>query len=453
MKKIERNELCPCGSGKKFKKCHREVTDQSKIAYAFKDIHFGSNSKLKNYIQLVGDLFNLNNYNIFKLLMTPLINGEWQLRELSWTYNPDQITNDLAQELINKASQLVTATNMWAGDQINGGAQVLLNQKRIPDEAFSTNTVSFRSSLLSLPIDNWDTLWDRIEQRIHFDSFFRVHGFSKEEVLRSLKILKNIFPSEWVKARYRKANPNANSVKLGDKFSQGMSKSWFPAYHLARTALGAICVDPGWNYLIDIALSVQELETFKECKKLTDELCKNPGTRHHLSLAAELYKKNFLVGLEPPTGAGSATNDLLVKINGNQYAIEVKEFISNDPLKKLKMEMKNKSEKLPANPDCPTIFSIVLRDEGEINIKKEKDFLKNLDTIKTGFPRNISAVVASSRFIDSTGGRIKRKIEKIVLNPSFTSNNSLADLEMLFQNNYSEIKYPCYGIGSFFYFE
>ena len=47
---------------------------------------------------------------------------------------------------------------------------------------------------------------------------------------------------------------------------------WFPAYHLARTALGAICIDPGWNYLVEIGLSLSELTGFNGLQKLEQQL-------------------------------------------------------------------------------------------------------------------------------------------------------------------------------------
>ncbi|HKJ39556.1 MAG TPA: hypothetical protein VJ972_12335, partial [Anaerolineales bacterium] len=66
-------------------------------------------------------------------------------------------------------------------------------------------------------------------------------------------------------------------------------------------------------------------------------------------------------------------------------------------------------------------------------------------------PEKISAVVAGTRFVDSLGGRVKRETRSILINSSAKTN--IEDLRKLFENNFSKITYPCYGIGNFFYFE
>ena len=455
--KIGRNEKCPCGSGKKFKCCHGRINTSHEIqlSYVFEDILFGTYPNCDEYgIYLIGILSDKKLDYPFRLFMVPLDDGEWKLKQLDWKLKPQQLDfKELAQTLINKASILVRTTNLWAGEQTPDGAKPVMNQIRVPDEAINSNSISFRSDLLDIPSTQWDELWSRIDSRILADIYFRVHGFSKDEVIRSLDALRIAFPSDWVKARYKAATTTNNPPKMGDHFPPEEKNSWFPAHHLARTALGAICVDPGWNYLVEIGLSIEELSEFSELNRLLKSLSRSPGTQHHLCLAAELFKKGYLTGLEPPTGSGNATNDLSVSINGNNYAVEVKEFSSKNPIRVLIKELDDKSKKTPDHPRNPVIFHVVLREEYSDDILKEQEFVNNLETIEIEIPPNISAIVIGSRFVDSTGGRVKRDIHKIILNPRAIQTSEQDDLKVIFRKNFTNIVYPCYGIGSFFYFD
>lgn len=447
---LGRNEKCSCGSGKKFKKCHGIF--EIKAPFEFKDIQFKSDGSV-NGICLTGHLFYAQSTFLFTLFMIPLDSGKWQVKRLDWQHpQPDLNMQKTAEWLIvNQATTIITTTNMWSEQNNGGGAKILMNEIRVPDSAIPLNYISFRMDLLYMPSPDWSEMWDRINTRISADPYFRVHGFSTEEIVSAVKELKNIFINDWVRAKYRAANLTNNPPKMNDDFSQ-KEKSWFPAYHLARTAIGAICVDPAWNYLIEIGLSIKELKGFQGLDSVLKELCRNSGSQHHLCLAAELYKKGYLTGLESPTGSGSATNDLLVSVNGNTYAIEVKEFTSKNPLKVLIAELKDKAKKLPKNLSCAVVFHIVLREEtASTAISKEQEFLNSLESLPSEIPLNISAVVVGSRFVDSMGGRIKRNTNKIILNAS-SPLNIKDDLEVIFEKNYSEIYYPVFGIGSFFYF-
>ena len=451
--KLGRNQPCHCGSNKKFKHCHGSLHTPPVVhmKYIFTDVRFRRN--VESTLELIGNLYDANSNYQFNLLMTPLEDGEWKFERLHFNPQPENlIGKDVAQSLINKAATLVKTINMWSGEQSESGAKVFMNEKRLPDDAQMSNAISFRSGLLDLPVDHWSEIWDRIDSRVLMDDFFRVHGFSQEEVLSAIEELKLVFPSDWVKARYAAAKSTGNPPKLGDVFSQE-EKSWFPAYHLARTALGAICVDPGWNYLVEIGLSIQELEGFDGVELLKRKLTSSSGTQHHLCLAAELYKRGFLIGLEPPTGAGSATNDLSVLVNENHYAIEVKELTSGKPFERILKLIKEKSRKTPETPSNPVVFHVVLREEEIDDVRKEKEFLDRLQTEELTLPKNISAIVVGSRFVDAMGGRVKRRTNNIILNSEAKLKASLDDLNILFENNYSDVIYPCYGIGTFFYFE
>lgn len=448
------NKKCLCGSGKKYKLCHGNMPNTENMKFKFIDINFSKTKSNDNVIILYGVLYNTEIGYDYILYLTTLEDGNLKLYNLIWNHAPIKIDlTKLVQTLVNKSFQLTKTINMWSREQSKNSAKAIMNEIKVPDSATSTNSISFRSNLLELPLNKWDSIWERINNRILFDDYFRIHGFSTSEVLSSIEILKIIFTSDWVKARYKEIDTTNNHPTMGMPFERNKSNSWFPAYHLARTALGAICVDPAWNYLIEIGLSINELKNFKKTKLLVKSLSRNSGDQHNICLAAELYKKNYLVGLEPSTGAGSATNDLLVLINENYYAIEVKEFSSKKPIKSLKMELADKCKKLPKIPKYPVIFHIVLKDNEKNQLKKENDFLNSLDSIITEIPKKISAIVIGNRFIDSTGGRIKRDVLKIIINDDSIQKSNYQDINKLFEKNFIEIVYPCTSVGTFIYFD
>jgi len=169
-------------------------------------------------------------------------------------------------------------------------------------------------------------------------------------------------------------------------------------------------------------------------------------------LAAELYRENRLVGLEPKTGSGGATNDLLASIDGRSCQIEVKEFTSRNPGRQLMKQITDKAKKVPAKPAVPIIFHAVLRENADFETEKDDQFFDAIDELATKLPPQISAVVGGRRFVDSLGGRVKRETVKVVTNPDALTPSRLTDLEMLFPTNFERIEYPVYGIGNFFLF-
>lgn len=171
--------------------------------------------------------------------------------------------------------------------------------------------------------------------------------------------------------------------------------------------------------MVEIGLSIHELQEFKGVQRLKQQIARSPGTQHHLCLAAELYRRGYLLALEPPTGSGGSTNDLFVTCGDLQYEIEVKEFASQDPGAKLLKEINEKSSKLPKCPAKPIVFHAVLVGNGAFDKAKEDRFFQSIRELelKQNMPRNISAVVAGRRFVDSSGGRVKRDAEIRILNP------------------------------------
>lgn len=205
--------------------------------------------------------------------------------------------------------------------------------------------------------------------------------------------------------------------------------------------------------MVEIGLSIRELHGFAGLQRLTQEIVRNPGTQHHLCLAAELFRRGHLQALEPKTGSGGAKNDLLVKCGGQLYEIEVKEFSSRAPGNKLASEIASKSKHLPMYPERPVVFHAVLIGNGIFSKAKEDIFFQEVKNLARNIPKNISAVVAGRRFVDASGGHVKRDTEIRVLNPAALVPSSEEDLATLFAKNYDAIQYPISWIGDFFYFK
>ncbi len=426
---------------------------KNQLKYEIVDVNFVHSPELNEDGALLS--FDISNDIDSKLLFAFVIpgnDGQWVLRKMHWVDGVQPVDEmKFAQFIVNTSAKILTTTNLWSGAQTQSGAKMFLNQERVPDENIGTNSISNRFNMLEAKYPPWEELWMRIENRVQNDVYFRVHGFSKHQVLEGIKELKRVFPWEWVKARYREGPFASTPPLMSDGFPPEGHKAWFPAYHLARTALGSICVDPGWNYLLEIGLSIQELSNFEKINVLTDKLTNSPGTQHHLCFAAELYRKGYLIGLEPSTGSGNASNDLLAKVNDDQFSIEVKEFTSNNSVKKLRKELADKNRKLPKNTIESIVFHIVLREEGDRDVAKEQAFLRDVQSIRTEMPELISAIVVGTRFVDACGGRVKRETKDILINEKAKNYSKADSLKQLFENNFDEITYPAHGIGTFFY--
>lgn len=384
----------------------------------------------------------------FCLKLIPTAEQQWTLHSLEWDKKVDDLDiKTLAQKMAAHAARLLATRNIWPVQEEGRGARLSLELQSFPDNNLNKTIISLRPDMLSMRSDSWQSLWEQVEGRVVADDCFRVQGFDKIEILSAVKILRLIFPSDWIKASLKRGGASATPTMATELPHE--SEFWFPACHLARTALGALCVDPAWNYLIEIASAIKELEKFPGLERLKRQLTKNPGTQHHLCLAAELHSRGYLVGLEPSTGVGSASNDLLAECEGRRYAIEVKEFTSKNPVASLKKEIEKKVTQLPKYLNQPVIFHVVLRERGMGVPSKEDDFSDSIDAIRSDLNPKISAVVFGRRFVDGAGGRVKRDVLRSIVNPSAQSQAQPQDIETLFSKNYSNISYPIFGIGNF----
>lgn len=350
--------------------------------------------------------------------------------------------------IVRTAGVLLKTVNMWTVSSEANGAQIALNEQLAPVEHRDRVHFSIRPNMFDLPDSDWPTLWGRIENRVKVDPFFEVRGYTRDEILTSLCPLKKIFQIDWIKRRYRDVFQEKAAIKLAANAGREMS-DWFPAAHLARTALGAICIDPAWNYLVNIGLAVHQLTGFPGADRLFKELTRNPGSQHNLCMAAELRQRGLLVGLETPTGVGNATNDLLVKVGEAGYAIEVKEFHAADPIAKLKKELSDKAKKLPPFPRVPVIFHVVLAETDGTRVRDEANFVESVSQVAMDLPVSISAIVVGRRFVDAAGGPVKRDTCGIFINASASNASIHADLATIFEKNFDEITYPQFGVSSF----
>ena len=423
---------------------------ETQIHYKVLGIRFaGFGENAEPAAQVIGSVRTQNYTSKFELFLTPLENGEWQGRSINWQRPalPVLQSEDFLQQLVNHCAKFLYTTHMWPSSQDKRGAQISMNQKVIPQEYDDRVIISVRHHMLSVPPAQWPRLWEHIELRVRHDPFFRVLGFERHTLENVLPCLKRIFPAGWVKARFRAAG-----LKEMNDPIEPVDEGFFPAYHLARAAHGLICRDPGWNYLVEIGLALEQLRDVDGLARLEKKLAKSPGTQHHLCLAAELHKRDLLIGLEPPTGAGAASSDLLVALEEQQYQVEVKEFSSRKPLNALRKELADKVKKLPASPDHPVVFHVVFRETGAEDVRIEQEFFRSISKIADEIPAQISAVVAGRRFVDSLGGLVKRDCEVVLVNDQALMPSSENDLREIFQRNYETAHLPYYGLASLFVF-
>jgi hypothetical protein len=423
-----------------------------KIPYKIKGLRFGRHGADDLSVAIARGNVIVNGISWkFELILAPIAKGEWRLVHLASVtggFTPPVLREkQLRKELVNTTARLLYTINMWPSEQNADGARISVNERVIPEGVRDKVIVSYRPDILDVPSAHWDHLWDHIERRVDADPFFEVLGFDKTNLQRVLPLLREIFPGDWVRARYAAAGLTG----MAGQFEPG-ADGWFPAYHLARTAHGAICRDPGWNYLVEIGLAIEALRDFDGVDRLKQQLTRSPGTQHHICLAADLHERGILKGLEPATGAGAATSDLLAGVDGRLYQIEVKEFRSNSPAKQLRRNIADKVKKLPGEPEQPVVFFVVLIEDGEFNKQLEDDFFDTVTELESLLPEKISAVVAGKRFVDSKGGPVKRDIERVVINPKAIMPVDEEGLRTIFQANYQNASHPFYGIGTFFMF-
>ncbi len=409
-----------------------------------------------NCALLSGKVFNDKSEYYFRQYLSLMDNGEWKLERFDWNKKPDLIleTKDFLGQLTNKAASLLYPTNMWAGEQTESGAQIIMNQKIAPKDAEHKVSVSFRPNILSVPSSSWENIWAKIENRVRYDDHFKVQGFSEEELLKAFDKLKNIFPATWVKKQYKdQAEKSGLKIEMGMDYPPETSSFWYPSYHIARSSLGSICIDPGLNYLVELGLSLDRLKDVTGFNLLQNALTKSSGNQHCICVADDFNTRGLLNEVEPQIANGSYRNDLNITYKDQSIDIELKAFTSNSPDKMLLREIKKKIDSLPKTFNRPLIFHAILIENGVFDKERENAFYHSIDTVRDELSESISAVVGGRIFVDSNGGRLKRDCAKIYVNENSRFKLLRSDIQEIFKKNYETATYPIYGIGTLFYFE
>ncbi|WP_297018565.1 hypothetical protein [Thalassospira sp.] len=422
------------------------------VKYHFSSLTFSPYNNDNQWVAELRGIASLNSFFAdFTLKVTSTPYQKWQLVALNWSPMleiPSPLrSRQFAQSILNRASRILDPTNMWPTEQLPQGAKSALNIGPILDEHSYHTCVSSRHETLSLPTSSWESLWHRIERRAKHDPYFEVLGCSRAELITLLPELKALFNYEWVRAQYKKAGFSNLSAPL-----ESEDQGFFPAYHLARTALGGICRDPGWVYLAEIGRALITLKNVDGIEILKRGATQQSGVQHHLCFAAELHERGLLHSLEPLSGSGSARCDLIAMCGNHHYQIELKELTSKKPLKRLKAELSEKCRKLPKHPKTPIVFYVVFREVGAEDAQLEQTFFNEIKAIEDMIPPKISAVVAGRRFVDATGGRVKHDTEIIALNKQAITPANPAHLDELFRSNYEVSEMPFFGVTSFFIF-
>jgi hypothetical protein len=430
---------------------------ERKITYKFEFYSLDFTYLQENNVNcalFTGKVYNMSSEFHFKKYLSLLLTGEWKLQQLVWNRRPPSSFDSIEfiQQLVNKAAPLLYPINMWPGEQTEKGARLTVNQKIAPEDKKDDVTVSFRSQLLSIPSPSWDEIWSLIINRVKHDEHFKVQGFSNVEVIRAIEQLELVFPSSWVKKQFKLEAKNQNiDQSMGMEFPPE-SDFWYPAYHIGRTAIGSICIDPGWNFLVELGLAINDLKEVSGIHKIINSLTKYSGNQHCICLANDLNKRGLLNELEPLIGNGPYKNDITINYNGKILDIESKAFTSNKPDKALDKEIKKKIECLPNNYERPLIFYAVLIENGVFDRGKELAFYKAISNLSNELSDKITAVVGGKLFVDASGGHLKRDSEEIFVNPNAKHALSEDELRDIFKKNYSDVTYPIYGIGTYFYF-
>ena len=429
---------------------------ERKITYKFEFYRLEFTNLKENNVEcalLTGKVYNSSSEFHFKKYLSLLKNGEWKLQRLVWNRKPPSSFDSIEfiQQLVDKAAPLLYPINMWPGEQTETGARLTINQKIAPEDKKDDVAVSFRSQILGIPSPPWDEIWPLIVNRVNHDEHFTVQGFTNEEIIRAIEQLELVFPSSWVKKQFKLEAKKHNAVlSMGMDFPPE-SDFWYPAYHIGRTALGAICIDPGWNFLVELGLAINDLKEVSGIEKIKDSLTKYSGNQHCVCLANDLNQRGLLIELEPLIGNGPYKNDITIDYNSKIIDIESKAFTSNNPDKSLAKEINKKIECLPNNYDRTLVFYAVLIENGVFDKEKEIVFYKSISKLPE-LSDKITAVIGGKLFVDASGGHLKRDSEEIFVNQNAKHPLSEEELRDIFKKNYSDINYPIYGIGSYFYF-
>ena len=426
----------------------RSDSTRSTLRFEVKDILFVHAGPSDPEARVVGSLRVPGVDARFRLSMKRLNDGRWGLVHQSYPGLPPALleSGEVTQGLVNASAKMLYPVNMWADAQGEHGARIVANQQLAPADVRDRVFFSLRPDMIALPSPAWERLWWRIERRAEWDPHFAVNGFSREEVLESVPVLKAMFPAEWVKARCQPAEGAAPH----DPDSKSLPDHWFPAYTLWYAARGVTCVDPAWNYLVEIAQALGELDGVPGLSRAQKQLTRSPGVRHAICLAAVLKARGLLLGLEPKMGGGF--NDLDCSVGGVRFHVELKELTGASPRTALRDEIEEKVKKLPREPEYPVILHVVWNQAESLPGDSDATLRSAAESVLPELPARISAVVVSSCCVDAGGGRTKWRLLAALVNPDAVRPITEAHLRAAFASTGDPIMYPTFGIGPFMHY-
>lgn len=321
-----------------------------------------------------------------------------------------------------------------------GGAQIRVGQTLMSEEQCRDAFSIVRGDILSLYRLDWPKLWPAIENRLMYDPEFWINGFTRHDAMDAAKILKTAFPWEWVRRRYRNAAKKPSEVGMWDVMPADQG---FPAYHLARTAIGCICKDPGWNYLITLAESCKLLKGFPKGSSLLQRIATEPGHIHQANFSGYLLQRRLLAEIEPATGSGNARHDMAVRVGDVIFDIEMKALTSSNPARQVTQEIMEKCRKLPSTPPRPVVFFVLLVETSVASDHKAwSDQLHSITPEVFERTAGVSSVVVGRMFVDSSGGPVKWSFDKFVINDRAHHRVDEPQLRLVFQPNWQRLSYP-----------
>jgi hypothetical protein len=321
------------------------------------------------------------------------------------------------------------------------GAQIRIGQTFISDEQIRDSFSILRGDILSLYRLDWPKLWPAIENRLMNDPEFWISGFTRQDAVDAVATLKTVFPWEWVRRRYRDVAKKRLEVGMWDVMQADQG---FPAYVLARTAIGCICKDPGWNYLIGLAESCKLLKAFPKGNSLLQRIAAHePGHIHQANFSGYLLRRGLLAEVEPATGSGSAKHDMAARVGDIVFDIEMKALITTDPARQVKGEIEEKCRKLPSVLSRPVVFFVLLVETSVTGERESSpDRLNSIASDVFGQTSGVSAVVVGRMFVDSNGGPVKWSFDKFLLNTQAHRQVDEPSLRLVFKPNWQRLTYP-----------
>ena len=373
-------------------------------------------------------------------------NCDWQLdvTRFQWITDVPRIFYDVRnlKAIASKTIEAFRPLWMKAVVQEGGtGARIQVGQAFTARQQEQDAFAIFRTDVLALYRLAWNRLWFGIENRLSNDPEFSINGFAREDAVNAVDTLKNIFPWEWVRRRYR---DSSDSTEVG-MWEVMFADRGFPAYLLARTAIGCICKDPGWNYLITLADSCRILEQFPEGRRFRERIASNqPGYIHQTMFAAFLLKLGLLHELEPATGSGAATHDMSVKVEDLVCDIEMKTLTSIAPARQIRNEIAEKTRQIPTAGTRPLVFFVLLL-ETSVVAAERSSFNQKVASITEdvfGDSEGVSAAVIGQMFVDGSGGPVQWSFGKFLINERACCTVSGNLLKRIFREPSGARNYP-----------